>query len=163
MKALDCDAAAKRVVAYTDGSCLGNPGPGGWAAVLTYGGHERVLSGGAQRTTNNRMEVLAALEALETLNESCAVDVYTDSRYLRDAVEKGWLRGWRKNGWRTADKRPVKNQDLWERLVPQLAKHSVTIHWVAGHAGHPANERVDTLAREAASGRSLPPDPGFSE
>ena len=153
---------SKAVKAYTDGSCLGNPGPGGWAVILTHGEQQKELTGGASRTTNNRMEVLAAVMALESLHESCQVDLYTDSRYLRDAVEKGWLRGWQKNGWKTADKKPVKNQDLWVRLVPQLGRHKVSMHWVAGHAGHVWNERVDVLARNAAMRPGLPPDEGFA-
>ncbi len=154
-------SSLKTVRAHTDGSCLGNPGPGGWAAVLAYNGHEKELSGGAGRTTNNRMEVLAAIMALEALRERCRVELYTDSRYLRDAVEKGWLASWRKNGWKTADKKPVKNQDLWLRLGAQLERHDVSMRWVAGHAGHAGNERVDTLARTAASRPDLPPDKGF--
>ena len=153
----------KLVPIFTDGSCLGNPGPGGWAFVLRYGAAEREASGGAKRTTNNRMEVLAAVMALEALREACRVELMTDSRYLRDAVEKGWLVSWRKNGWKTAAKKPVKNRDLWERLGPQLARHSVRMHWVEGHAGHPENERVDTLARAAASSSPLPPDEGFEK
>ena len=154
---------AKTIAAYTDGSCLGNPGPGAWAAVLSYGEHERAISGGVCRTTNNRMELMAAIMALESLTEACRVDLYTDSRYLRDAVEKKWLRSWQKNGWRTADKKPVKNRDLWERLVPQLSRHNVAMHWVAGHSGHPQNEKVDLIARSLASQPGLPPDPGFVE
>lgn len=152
----------KKVTIHSDGSCLGNPGPGGWAALLRCGPHEKEFSGGFARTTNNRMEILAAIMALEALREACSVDLYTDSRYLRDAVAKGWLSSWQRNGWKTADKKPVKNRDLWERLNPLLARHQVRLHWVAGHAGHPENERVDTLARAAASQGGLPEDPGFS-
>lgn len=153
----------KLVHAFTDGSCLGNPGPGGWAAILRFGVAEKVLSGGYARTTNNRMEIMAALEALETLKESCKVILFSDSRYLCDAVGKRWIASWQKNGWKTAAKKPVKNRDLWERLAPLLERHQVTFHWLEGHAGHPQNERADTLAKAAASGQDLPPDPGFGE
>ena len=156
------DAGSRKLVhIFTDGSCLGNPGPGGWAAILRFGAAEKVLSGGYERTTNNRMELMAALEALEALREPCRVALMTDSRYLCDAVEKKWLVSWRRNGWKTAGKKPVKNRDLWERLAPLLDRHDVRFHWLEGHAGHPQNERADTLAREAASGSSLPPDTGF--
>ncbi len=154
-------AACKTIAAYTDGSCLGNPGPGGWAVLLMYGEHVKELAGGLAHTTNNRMEILAAVMALESLREDCKVDLYTDSRYVRDAVEKGWLRSWQKNGWKTADKKPVKNQDLWQRLLPQLARHKVSMHWVAGHAGHMQNERVDVLARHQATLPDLEPDVGY--
>lgn len=153
----------KLIHAFTDGSCLGNPGPGGWAAILRHEVTEKVLSGGFALTTNNRMEVLAAIEALDALRESCRVVLFSDSRYLCDAVEKKWLGGWQKNGWKTAAKKPVKNRDLWERLLPLLGRHSVQFHWLEGHAGHPQNERADTLARAAASSPLLPPDAGFGE
>lgn len=153
----------KLVHAFTDGSCLGNPGPGGWAAIVRYNHTEKTLTGGYARTTNNRMEIMAALRALAALKEPCRVELFTDSRYLCDAVEKQWLAGWAKNGWKTAAKKPVKNRDLWERLLPLLKIHSVTFRWIMGHAGHPANERADTLAREAASQPSLPGDDGFTE
>lgn len=157
-------AAGKKLVhAFTDGSCLGNPGPGGWAAILKFGIAEKVLTGGYARTTNNRMEIMAALFALEALKEPCKIILFTDSRYLCDAVEKHWLTSWRKNGWKTAAKKPVKNRDLWERLVPLLGRHTVTFHWLEGHAGHPQNERADTLAREAASKPFLPADSGFAD
>ena len=153
--------AMKTVHAFTDGSCLGNPGPGGWAAILRFGVAEKVLTGGFACTTNNRMEIMAALAALEALKEPCAVILFSDSRYLCDAVEKRWLVSWRRNGWKTAAKKTVKNRDLWERLSSLLERHTVTFHWLEGHAGHPQNERADVLAKEAASTRSLPPDPGF--
>ena len=156
-------ASGKLVHAFTDGSCLGNPGPGGWAAIMRFGVSEKVLSGGYARTTNNRMEIMAALCALEALKEPCRVTLFTDSRYLCDAVEKNWLGSWRRNGWKTAAKKPVKNRDLWERLLPLLGRHAVTFHWLEGHAGHPLNERADGIAKEAASGSSLPPDTGFTE
>lgn len=150
----------KNVIIFTDGSCLGNPGPGGWGALLRCGDARRELSGGFSRTTNNRMEILAAIKALEALHEPCLVELYTDSQYLRHAVEKRWLAGWRANGWQTAAKKPVKNRDLWERLELQLERHKVRFQWVRGHAGHLENERCDLLARTAASGSGLPPDPG---
>jgi ribonuclease HI len=153
----------KNVQAFTDGSCLGNPGPGGWAAVLRCNGSERELSGGFALTTNNRMEILAVIEALSILKEPCSVDLHTDSQYVRNAVEKKWLAGWRRNGWKTSDKKPVKNRDLWERLQPLLDVHTVRFHWVRGHSGHPENERCDVLARTRASSRGLPPDTGYRE
>ncbi len=153
----------KNVQAFTDGSCLGNPGPGGWAAVLRCNGSERELAGGFALTTNNRMEILAVIEALALLKEPCGVDLYTDSQYVRNAVEKKWLAGWRRNGWKTSDKKPVKNRDLWERLQPLLDLHQVRFHWVRGHSGHPENERCDVLARTQASSRGLPPDTGYRE
>ncbi len=151
----------KHVVIFTDGSCLGNPGPGGWAALLRCGEARKELFGGFSRTTNNRMEVLAAVRALEALREPCCVDLYTDSQYLRHAVEKRWLAGWVAGGWKTAAKKPVKNRDLWEQLQVQLQRHEVRFSWVRGHAGHADNELCDTLARNAALGCGLPPDPGF--
>ena len=144
---------------YTDGACEGNPGPGGWAALLLAGERERVLTGGASRTTNNRMELRAALAGLAALKIPCNVELYTDSRYLRDAMS-GWLQLWLRNGWRTAGKRPVKNQDLWRALLPLIERHNVRWIWTEGHAGDPYNERVDALARRAIEeiGRSAPPD-----
>ncbi len=151
----------KTLVIHTDGSCLGNPGRGGWAALLSYQEHTKELSGGFAHTTNNRMEHMAAIVALESVKEPCEEALYTDSQYVRNAVEKRWLAGWKKNGWRTASKSPVKNQDLWQRLDAQLARHKVAFFWVKGHAGHPENERCDILARSAAESRGLPPDPGM--
>ncbi len=153
----------KEIIVHTDGACLGNPGPGGWAAVLRFNEHERELFGGFALTTNNRMEVLAAIKGLAALTEPCRVQLYTDSRYLQDAVEKKWLAAWQRNGWKTAGKKPVKNKDLWQQLLPMLQQHRVTLHWVRGHAGNPDNERCDLLARTAAQGRDLPPDPGYPE
>ncbi|CAH1669329.1 ribonuclease HI [Chelatococcus asaccharovorans] len=135
-----------RVEIHTDGACSGNPGPGGWGAVLAYKGHEKELSGGEAMTTNNRMELMAAIAALESLKRGCAVDLYTDSQYLRSGVTQ-WLANWKARGWRTADKKPVKNEDLWRRLDEARARHEVSWHWVKGHAGHAGNERVDALAR----------------
>ncbi|MDM7944880.1 MAG: ribonuclease HI [Oceanibaculum nanhaiense] len=133
---------------YTDGACSGNPGPGGWGAVLRYGKHEKDLSGAEPATTNNRMEMTAAIMALEALTRPSTVELYTDSTYLRDGILK-WLPAWKKRGWLTADKKPVKNVDLWQRLEAALVPHKVTWHWVKGHAGHPENERADKLATEA--------------
>jgi ribonuclease HI len=136
----------KRIEIYTDGACSGNPGPGGWGAVLRWGTHEKELSGGENETTNNRMELTAAIEALDALKRPARVDLYTDSVYVRDGITK-WIHGWKRNGWRTADKKPVKNLELWQRLETALARHEVSWHWVKGHAGHPENERADELAR----------------
>ena len=139
---------APRVEAFTDGACSGNPGPGGWGVVLRSGAHEKELAGGEALTTNNRMEMMAAIAALEALKRRSQVAITTDSNYLRDGITK-WVHGWRRNGWKTADKKPVKNQDLWERLHALTLKHEVEWHWVKGHAGHPENERADALARGA--------------
>ena len=151
------------VTAYTDGSCLGNPGPGGWAAILIHGDARKELAAGFRLTTNNRMEILAVIEALGSLTRPCRVDLHTDSRYVCDAVEKGWIKSWQRNGWKTAAKKPVKNQDLWLRLIALLAEHPTRFHWVAGHSGHPENERCDELARSAAMGRVLPSDEGYEQ
>jgi len=137
----------KRVTIYTDGACRGNPGPGGWGAVLRFGAAEREICGGEQGTTNNRMELTAAIRALEALTERCAVDLHTDSTYVRDGIMQ-WLEGWKRRGWRTAAKKPVRNQDLWETLDALSAQHDVTWHWVKGHAGHDGNERADALANQ---------------
>lgn len=149
-----------KVTIYTDGSCLGNPGPGGYGAVLLFGDNRRELSGGFTGTTNNRMELLAVITALESLTRSCEVDLYTDSQYIQKAITQGWLKNWIKNGWKTAAKKPVKNQDMWKRLMPLLDRHQVDFRWVKGHAGDPENERCDDLARSAASQRGLPRDEG---
>ena len=135
---------------YTDGACSGNPGPGGWGAILRFGAVERELSGGDNPTTNNRMEMLAAIMALEALKRPCRVRIHTDSQYLRDGITK-FIHGWKKNGWKTADKKPVKNIDLWQRLETALKPHQVEWFWVRGHAGHPENERADALARAAVA------------
>ena len=137
-----------RVAIWTDGACSGNPGPGGWGAVLIWNGHEKELSGGEPVTTNNRMELMAAIAALEALKRGEAVDLYTDSQYLRGGIT-GWIHGWKKNGWRTSDRKPVKNAELWQRLEAAGARHDITWHWVRGHAGTEANERADELARKA--------------
>lgn len=136
------------VTVVTDGACSGNPGPGGWAAILRYGTHEKVLQGGASLTTNNRMEMRAAIAALSALTRPCRVDLYTDSEYLRSGITR-WLAGWERNGWRTQDKKPVKNQDLWRALQAALRPHQVEWHWVKGHAGDHLNERADKLAVQA--------------
>lgn len=140
----------KAVELFTDGACLGNPGPGGWAALLRHGGREKLLSGGEPCTTNNRMELTAAVEGLRALREPCWVDLYTDSHYLKNAFTEGWLEGWRKRGWRTKEGTPVKNQDLWQALLEAMEGHEVRFHWVEGHSGHPENERVDREARRRA-------------
>ena len=142
----------KHVIVYTDGACSGNPGPGGWGAVLAHGKHEKELSGGAAETTNNRMELQAAIEALNALKGRCEVDLYTDSSYVRDGIMK-WIHDWKRKGWKTADKKPVKNVELWQALEEAAQKHNVTWHWVKGHAGHPGNERADALARGAIPAR----------
>ena len=134
---------------YTDGSCLGNPGPGGWGAILVYGDAKKELSGAEDNTTNNRMELMAAIMALEALNRPVDVTLTSDSVYLKDGITK-WIHGWKKNGWKTAAKKPVANQDLWERLDAAITPHRITWAWVKGHAGHPMNERCDELARQAA-------------
>ena len=136
---------------FTDGACSGNPGPGGWGALLRYKGREKELSGGEAATTNNRMELLAAIMALEALKRPSLVDLHTDSTYLRDGITK-WIHGWKRNGWKTAAKKPVKNVDLWQRLEQALSPHEVRWHWVKGHAGHPENERADELARAGMAG-----------
>lgn len=133
---------------YTDGACHGNPGPGGWGAVLRKGRHERELSGREETTTNNRMELTAAIRALQALRRPCRVELYTDSRYLRQGITE-WLAQWKKRGWRTAGKKPVKNVDLWQELEQVASSHRVNWHWVKGHSGHPENERADRLANEA--------------
>ncbi len=141
-------AANGEVIVHTDGACSGNPGPGGWGVILEWNDHKRELKGGEPHTTNNRMELMAAIVALETLKRPCTVHIHTDSQYLRDGITK-WIFSWKRNGWKTADKKPVKNVDLWQRLDSALAPHTVHWHWVRGHAGHDLNERADELAREA--------------
>ena len=136
----------KQVTIYTDGACSGNPGPGGWAAILRYGGREKELSGGEASTTNNRMELLAAIRGLEALREPCAVTLYSDSRYLVDGISKGWARDWQRRGWMRKSKEPAKNPELWEALLNLLQKHQVDLIWVKGHADDPLNARCDALA-----------------
>ena len=137
----------KRVTVFTDGACSGNPGPGGWGAILIWGGAEKELCGGEPDTTNNRMELTAACSALEALTRPCAVDLWTDSQYVKGGIT-GWIHGWKRNGWKTADRKPVKNSDLWQRLEEARSRHEVSWHWVKGHAGHEMNERADALARQ---------------
>jgi ribonuclease HI len=136
----------KKVEIFTDGACSGNPGPGGWGAILRYNGHEKRISGGAPETTNNRMELSGVIAALSQLKEPCEVILTSDSRYVCDAIQKGWAESWRKNGWRKADKKPALNSDLWEKLLDLLAVHHVTVKWIKGHAGHPENECCDRMA-----------------
>jgi ribonuclease HI len=130
---------------FTDGACRGNPGPGGWAALIRSGTREKEISGGEPQTTNNRMELTAAIEALNALKRPCHVELHTDSNYVRDGITK-WIRSWQRNGWRTADRKPVKNADLWQQLLDAASRHQVEWHWVKGHSGHPENDRVDALA-----------------
>ena len=153
----------KQVVVHTDGGCKGNPGKGGFGVVMVFGKHRREISAGFRRTTNNRMELLAAISALETLIEPCEVELHSDSRYLIDAIVKKWIDGWKRKGWVTADKRPVKNRDLWERLLIASAPHKVDWRWVKGHAGHAENERCDELANQAVTSQHLLVDTGFTE
>lgn len=155
--------ALKHVNLYTDGACLGNPGPGGYGVILEYNGSEKELSAGFRLTTNNRMELLAAIVGLETLKERCEVDLYSDSQYVVFGIEKGWARAWRAKGWRKRDGQPALNADLWQRLLDQIDRHEVRMHWVRGHAGHPENERVDRLAFAAAQQPNLPPDEVYEQ
>lgn len=136
----------KKVYIFTDGACSGNPGPGGWGAVLRYNSVEKELSGGEKETTNNRMELTACIEALTLLKEPCEVELTTDSQYVVNGITKGWAESWRKNGWRKSDKKPALNSDLWELLLTQCERHKVTFNWIKGHAGHEENERCDKLA-----------------
>ena len=136
----------KTVTVFTDGACSGNPGPGGWAAILQYGGAEKVLSGGAADTTNNRMELLGVISALEALKEPCRVELYSDSKYVIDALQKRWVWGWKQRGWIKSDKKPALNRDLWERLLPLVEKHEMVYHWIKGHAETEENNRCDQLA-----------------
>jgi ribonuclease HI len=139
--------SANTVVIYTDGACSGNPGPGGWGVVMSYNGTVKELRGGAAQTTNNRMELEGAIAALEALKRPCKVEMHVDSAYVKDGITK-WIKGWKRNGWKTREKKPVKNADLWLRLDSALARHDITWKWVKGHAGHAENERADELARE---------------
>ena len=139
----------KKIELFTDGACSGNPGPGGWGAILRYNGHEKELCGGEKETTNNRMELTAVIEGLSALKEPCEIELFTDSKYVCDAVVKRWVYSWKANGWKKADKKPALNIDLWEKLLQLLDTHKVNFNWIKGHAGHPENERCDTLAVES--------------
>jgi ribonuclease HI len=152
----------KQVSIYTDGSCLGNPGPGGYGAILRYGAHEKELAAGFRLTTNNRMELMATVVALNTLKKSCEIDLYTDSEYVRQGITK-WIDGWKKKGWRTASRQPVKNKDLWQQLDTAIQRHRIRWHWVKGHSGHVENERCDVLARTAAEQGPHAEDHGYPE
>ncbi len=151
----------KQVTIYTDGACKGNPGPGGYGVVMLYGGHRREFSGGFRRTTNNRMEILAAVEGLSALRQKCEVNLYTDSEYVSNAINQGWAHRWRKNGWKRNKTEKAVNPDLWQRLLDLCDQHEVQFRWVRGHAGNPENERCDQLAVAAASQPDLPPDEGY--
>lgn len=157
----DSFAAMKRVIIHTDGGCKGNPGPGGYGAVVVWGKHRKELSAGYRLTTNNRMELRAAIAALRLLNEPCEVELHSDSKYVIDAISKKWIDGWKKRGWKTTAKEPVKNQDLWLELLEASASHKIDWHWVKGHAGHTENERCDELANIAVVGQNLIEDCGF--
>lgn len=139
----------KQVEIFTDGACKGNPGPGGWGALLRMGEHEKELSGSELETTNNRMEMTAVIQALSALKEPCKIALYSDSKYVIDGITK-WIHGWQKRGWKTAAKKPVLNEDLWREMIEAIARHDITWNWVKGHAGHPENERVDSIASERA-------------
>ena len=139
------------VVVHTDGACSGNPGPGGWGVILDYEGKRKELHGGERDTTNNRMELRAAIEALKALKRPCTVEMHVDSNYVKDGITK-WIHGWKKNGWKTADKKPVKNSELWRELDDAISRHTITWHWVKGHDGNPDNERADVLARLGITG-----------
>ena len=151
--------SANKVVVYTDGACSGNPGPGGWGAVLDYSGTRKDLCGGEAETTNNRMELMAAIAALNALKRPCIVEMHVDSVYVKDGITK-WVNSWKRNGWKTADKKPVKNIELWQALLEAIKRHDISWHWVKGHAGHPENERADALARQGmAPFKPKPPEP----
>ncbi len=153
----------RHVTIHTDGSCLGNPGPGGYGVVLEHNGHEKEMFGGFRRTTNNRMEILAVIVGLEALMETCSVTVYSDSRYVVDAIEKGWAKKWQANGWMRNKRERAVNPDLWERLLNAMGKHEVELRWVRGHAGNEGNVRADKLAVAAANGTGLHPDEGYEK
>jgi len=150
----------KSVTVYTDGSCLGNPGPGGYGALLVFGDHRKTLAEGFKHTTNNRMELLAPVEALNALSQACEVNIYTDSQYVKNGINQ-WINNWKRNNWMTSAKKPVKNVDLWKKLDAACSRHKVKWHWVKGHSGHPENDLVDELARDAAQSTNLKDDTGF--
>lgn len=151
----------KKITIYTDGGALGNPGKGGYGAILIYGEYRKEISGGYRHTTNNRMEMMACIKAIEMLKEPCQVTVYSDSKYLVDSIEKGWARRWRANSWKRNKKDKAENVDLWEVLLAQLDKHETSFRWVKGHSGHPENERCDEMVKEAAAQSDLPEDSGY--
>jgi ribonuclease HI len=151
----------KHVIIHTDGACKGNPGPGAYAAVLVSGRHRKEIAEGFRLTTNNRMELRAAIAALELLTETCGVELHSDSKYLVQAINSKWIEGWKRRGWKTSDNSPVKNKDLWLRLTAAMAPHKIQWHWVKGHAGHKENERCDQLANLAVARRDLAEDVGF--
>ena len=153
----------KKITIYTDGGCLGNPGPGGYGTVLLYGEHRKELSGGFKLTTNNRMEILACIAGLEALKYKCNATIYSDSKYVVDGIEKGWAKRWKKNGWKKNNKEKAVNPDLWERLLNLCEKHEVKFEWVKGHAGNTENERCDVLAKESAKKNDLPKDTPYEE
>lgn len=155
------DRALKEVIMYTDGACLGNPGPGGYGVVLLYGPARKEISGGYRLTTNNRMELMAVIAGLKELKEPCRVIVYADSQYVVNALNKGWVKRWRANGWKRSGNRKVANVDLWEKLLSLCEMHEVTFVWLKGHDGNIHNERSDELSKKAAMGENLPEDPGF--
>lgn len=148
----------KKVMIFTDGACKGNPGPGGWGALLRMGRHEKELSGNEAETTNNRMEMTAIIKGLSALTEPCQVELYSDSKYVLDGITK-WVDGWQKRGWLTASKKPVRNADLWHKLIEVAGRHDVSWNWVKGHSGHPENERVDKLASDAAEQAAMESEP----
>jgi len=152
----------KKVTIHTDGACKGNPGPGGYGAVLVCGRHRKEIQAGFRHTTNNRMELRAAIAALEQLREPCEVELYSDSKYLVKAITERWIQGWKRNGWKTAAKQPVKNQDLWQRLDNAMEPHRIQWRWLKGHAGHAENERCDELANDVIRSGPLQPDDGFA-
>ena len=152
----------KHVEIYTDGACSGNPGPGGYAAILRFNGHGKAITGGYRLTTNNRMELMAAIAGLEALTEPCEVTLYTDSKYLSDAINEGWARRWQANNWMRNKRDRAENADLWARLLELADTHEVEFQWIRGHAGHKENERANDLAVEASQGDDLPPDPGYT-
>jgi ribonuclease HI len=155
------DKPPKQVMVYTDGACLGNPGPGGYGVVLVYGKERKELSGGFSLTTNNRMELTAAIVGLEALKSNCSVTLWTDSQYLVNGMNNGWARKWKAKGWMRTRSEKALNADLWEKLLALCERHDVRFHWIRGHAGHPENERCDRLATDAAKGQHLPPDTGY--
>ena len=157
------DDQKKKVSIYTDGGCLGNPGPGGYGVVLRFGPHEKKLSAGYRLTTNNRMEIMAAIAGLEALKDPCEVTLYSDSKYLVDAMTKGWVTRWKANGWKRNKTDRAVNVDLWKRLLAVCARHDVAFRWVKGHAGHPENEACDALANKAAARKDLPVDEGYEQ